>query len=185
MVKQIQIFLRIFPFKYGKKNKFLSSSVIYFWESHNNVFKENSLWISPKMFQNNRKAFFSSMWLILWSKKFLLIFIPYYWFDLKQLFQIFLLIWAFQTWSEKQISEYFRTHFWDSHFMSKKKSSLWISPKIFEKTERHSLAVCSSLWEETQFWLIFTPFKLFEKKQLFNQIQIFYRICIFKHGMKN
>ena len=50
-------------------------------------------------------------------------------------------------------------------FMSKKKSSLWISQKSFKTTERHSLAVCGSLCGEKEFLLIFIPFHLFNQKQ--------------------
>ena len=51
--------------------------------------------------------------------------------------------------------------------------------KSFKTTERHSLAVCGSLYGEKLF-LIFIPFYWFDQKQLFKQIQIFLRICPFK-----
>ena len=65
-------------------------------------------------------------------------------------------------------------------FMSKKKSSLWISPKMLKKKERQSLAVCDSLGGEKQLLLIFIPFYRFDQKQLFKQIQIFLRIYPFQ-----
>ena len=64
-------------------------------------------------------------------------------------------------------------------FLTKKKSSLWISPKMLQKTERHSLAVCGSIYGEKHFMLIFIPFYWFDQKQLFKQIQMFLRICPF------
>ena len=53
------------------------------------------------------------------KKLFYLLFITFDWFQQKHLFKqiiIFLSICSFQTWSEKQISEYFSAHFWDSQF---------------------------------------------------------------------
>ena len=58
-------------------------------------------------------------------------------------------------------------------FMSKKKSSLWISTKMLQTTERHSLAVGGSLFGEKLFLLIFIPFYWLDQKQFFKQIQIF------------
>ena len=66
--------------------------------------------------------------------------------------------------------------------MSKKKRSYEFPPKCFKTTERHSLAVCGSVCGEKQFLLIFIPFYWFDQKPLFKQIQIFFRICPFKHG---
>ena len=65
-------------------------------------------------------------------------------------------------------------------FVSKNKSSLWISPKMLQTTERHNLAVCASLCGEKKFLLIFIPFFWFDQKQLFKQIQIFHRIRTFQ-----
>ena len=70
-------------------------------------------------------------------------------------------------------------------FKPKKKSSLWISPKCFKTTERHSLEVCGSLCGEKQFLLIFVPIYWFDQKLLFKQNQIFLRIAPFKPGKKN
>ena len=61
-------------------------------------------------------------------------------------------------------------------FMSKKKSSLLIYPKMLKKTERHSLALCGPLWGEEPFLLIFIPFHWLIKNRLFKQIQINLRI---------
>ena len=53
--------------------------------------------------------------------------------------------------------------------------------KCFKTTERHSLTVCGSLLGGKQFLLILVPVYWFDQKQLFKQIQIFLRICPFKH----
>ena len=58
-------------------------------------------------------------------------------------------------------------------------------PKRLKKTGRHSLAVCGSPCGEKQFLLIIISFYWFDQKQFFKQIQIFLRICPFKHGKKN
>ena len=60
LFKQIQIFLRIWPFTNKVRiTNFLSTSVLI---SEIVTFmskkKKNSLWISPKMLQNNREALF-------------------------------------------------------------------------------------------------------------------------------
>ena len=41
-------------------------------------------------------------------------------------------------------------------FWTKKRSSLWISPKMFKNNRKAS--VCGSHWEQKQFLLIFVPF---------------------------
>ena len=122
------------------------------------------------------------------EKQFLLIFVPFYWFDQKKLFkqiQIFLMICRFSNVVRKTnllsisilVSEIVT-------FMSKNKSSPWISPKNFKTTESHNLAVCGFLFGEKQFLLIFVPFYCFVQKQLFKQIQIFLRIFPFSHTVK-
>ena len=116
LFKQIQIFLRICPFSnMVRKINILSISVLVS-EIVNFMFKKKtSLWISPKMLQNNRKAPFSSIWLTLWRKKqFLLVFIHIYWFFQKQLFtqiHIFLRICPFSDVVKKQNFKYFRARF--------------------------------------------------------------------------
>ena len=72
-------------FKHGKKTNFLSISVLVSEIVNFMSKKKSSLLISPKMLQSNRKAWFRSMWLTLWRKKKLLIFIPFYWFEPKKL----------------------------------------------------------------------------------------------------
>ena len=69
-------------------------------------------------------------------------------------------------------------------FMYKKKSSLRISTNCLKITESHNLAVCVSLCGEKHFLLIFIPFYLFDKKQLFKQNQIFLWICPFSNMVR-
>ena len=64
-------------------------------------------------------------------------------------------------------------------FMSKRKVLYEFPQKCFKTTERHSLAVCGSIWGEKHFLLIFVPFYWFDQKELFKQIQILLRICPF------
>ena len=70
-------------------------------------------------------------------------------------------------------------------FMFKKKVLNEFPHKCFKTTERLSLGVCGSLFGENEFLLILIPFYWFDQKQLFKLIQIFHRICPFKHGKKN
>ena len=69
-------------------------------------------------------------------------------------------------------------------FMTKKKSSLWISPKILQNNRRHSLAMCGSLFGEKQFLLIFILYYCFFQNHLFKQIHIFLRICPFSNMVR-
>ena len=146
--------------------------------------KKSSLWISPKCLKTTERHSLSVCGPLCGEKHFLLIFIPFYWFDQKQLFkqiQIFLRICRFSNIVRKTnflsisvlISEIVT-------FLTNKRGSVWISQKCFKTTERHSLAVCGSLYGEKQFLLIFFPFYCFDYKHLFKQIQIFLRIFPFQ-----
>ena len=80
------------------------------------------------------------------EKLFLLIFIPFTWFEQIHLFKQILIfpgIFPFQTCSEKKLSEYFSARFWYSHILIKKGSSLWISPKMHHNKRK---ALFSSMW---------------------------------------
>ena len=168
-----------------RKTNFLSISVLVSEIVTFMSKKKSSLWISPKCFKTTERHSLAVCGSLCGEKQFLLIFIPFYWFDQKQLFkqiQIFLRICPFSNMVRKTnflsisvlVSEIVT-------FMSKKKSSLWISPKkCFKTTERHSLAICGSLCGEKKFLLIFIPFYWFDQKKLFKQIQIFLRICSFQ-----
>ena len=111
------------------------------------------------------------MWLILRRKQFLLIFVPFYWFDQKLLFkliQIFLRICAFSNLLRK-------TNFLSKSVLLSEIVSFWtkmrifqeISPKMLKKTGKRNLAVSGSFWGEKLFLLIIVPFYCFEQKQLF------------------
>ena len=73
---------------------------------------------------------------------------------------------------KNKLSDYF-----SARLCLKKKVLKEFPPKYFKTTERHSLAVCGSLWGEKHFLLIFIPFYGFDQKNLFKQIQIFLWIC--------
>ena len=67
---EIQIFLWIFPFSnMVRKTNFLSISVLVYEIIPFLTKKSSSLWISPKMLQNMRKVWYSTIWLTLWRKK--------------------------------------------------------------------------------------------------------------------
>ena len=116
--------------------------------------KKSSLWISPKMLQNNRKAEFSSVWPTFWRNFFINNYplLPVCSKKVVKQIQIFLTICPFSNMVRK--TNFLTISVLVSEiviFMSKKKSSLWISPKIFQTTERHSLATCDSFCGEKQF----------------------------------
>ena len=137
---------------------------------------------------NNRKAMFSRIWLIMWRKTVLLIFTLYHGWLKKSCLnksKFSSRFAPFQTWQEKKLAEYFSACFCDSHFYVKRKVLYEFTPKCFKTTERHSLAVCDLLCVEKEFLFIFIPFYWFNQKQLFKQIQIFFRFASIKHGRKN
>ena len=117
------------------------------------------------------------------EKNFWLIFIPFYWFDQKQLLieiHFFLRICQFQTWFEKQTFYVFLCSFLrESHLCLKWNVLYEFLQNCFKTTKRHNLTVCGSLCWEKQFLLIFIPFLMLDQKQLFRQIQILIRICPF------
>ena len=118
----------------------------------------------------------------LWGEKqFLLIFVTLYWIDQKQLFkqiQIFPGFSPFKHGKTNKLSEFFNALFLQIvTFMSKKKSSLWISPKILQNNIKAQFnSMCLSLWRKTVFVNIYPRFIGLIKKQFFKQIQIFLRI---------
>ena len=92
----------------------------------------------------------------------MLIFLPFYWLDQKQLFkhiQIFLRIFPLSNWLRKTnflsisvlLSEIVT-------LLNKRRSFQWIAHKCIKTTEKHSLAVCGSFYGEKQFLLKFVPF---------------------------
>ncbi len=122
------------------------------------------------------------------KNKFLIRFLPFYRFDQKKLLkkiQIFLRICAFSNLLRKtnilSISVLFSEIV---NFLTKKRSSLLVSPKMLQTKEKHSLAVCGSLWRERQFLLLFVTFYWFDQKQLFKQIKIFLRISHFSNLLR-
>ena len=109
------------------------------------------------------------MWLTLWRKKvFVLIFIPFYWFDQKHLFkqiQIFLWIYPFSNMVRKTNFLSFSVIVFDSvTFVSKKNSFLWISPKIIKTTERQFSSVWLTLWRKRAFVNIYPILLVLLKK---------------------
>ena len=137
LLKQIQIFLSICPFSnMVKKKNFLSISVLIS-EIVTFMSKKNcSLWILQKCFKTTESHSLTVFGLLCGVKHFLYIFIRFYRFDQKKLLkqiQIFLRIYPFSNMVRKTnflsisvlVSEVVT-------FMSKKNSSLSISPKLLQ-----------------------------------------------------
>ena len=70
-------------------------------------------------------------------------------------------------------------------FCLKRKVLCESSRKCFTTTEKHSLAVCGSMWGEKVFLLIFVHICWLDQKQLCKQILILLRIYPLKHVKKN
>ena len=111
------------------------------------------------------------MWLTLRRKHYLLIFVPFYWFDQKQLFkqiQIFLRICPFSNLLRK-------TNFLNISVLLSEKVTFWLKREVFNELARkcfittgeHNLAECGSFCGEKLFLLIIVPFYCFEQKKLF------------------
>ena len=58
---------------------------------------------------------------------------------------------------KNKLAEYFSARFCDSHFNVKRRVLYEFPPKRFKTTERHSLAVCSSLSGEKHFFINIYP----------------------------
>ena len=88
LFKQIQIFLRICPFSnMVRKINFLCISVLVS-EIVTFMSKRKVLYEFPqKCFKTTERHSLPVFGSICWEKQFLLIFIPYYWFDQNQLFK--------------------------------------------------------------------------------------------------
>ena len=109
------------------------------------------------------------MWLTLGWKHFLLIFPPFYWFDQN-------------SWLNKSKFS-FSVIF---NFWTKKRNSLWISPKMLQYNEKHSLAVCGSIWgQRTVFFKYLSPFTGLIKRNCLNKSKFSSRFTLFKHVKKN
>ena len=152
------------PFKHGKKKKISAYFCARFWDSHFYLKRKVLHKFAQKCFKTTEMHSLAVCGSLCREKQFLLIFVPFYWFDQKKLFKqikIFLGICPFSHMVRKKsflnisvlISEIVI-------FKSKKKFSLWISLKIFKTAERHSLKVCASFWIEKKFLLIFVRFYL-------------------------
>ena len=73
---------------------------------------------------------------------------------------------------------------WIATFMSKKRSSLWISHKMLQnKTKAWFISLWLTLWRKTVFVNIY-PLLMVWSNQFFKQIQIFLRICHYSNMVK-
>ena len=163
-----------------RKTNFLRISVLFseivtFWLKRKVLYE-----FLQKCFKTRERhnlAVCGSLW---GEKQLLLFFIPFYWFDQKQLFkliQIFHRICSFPNIVRK-------TNFLSisvlvskiATFLTKMKSSLWISWKIHQNNRK---SLFSSMWltlGRKTFFLIFVHFYWFDKKNLCIIIQVFLRI---------
>ena len=122
------------------------------------------------------------MLLTYWGKSVFVNINPFYRFDQKKVFkqiQIFLRICPFQTWGKKNFLSISVLLYEIVTFLTKKRSSLWITRKTLQKNpERHSFEVCGSLCGEKQFLLIFICFYWFDQNFLQD-------LPLIKYGKKN
>ena len=91
----------------------------------------------------------------------MLIYVPLYWFDQKQLFQQIQISSGFAPFKHLRKTNFLSISVLVSEivtFIIKRKVLHELPQKCFKTTERHSLAVCGSLYGEKQFLLIFIPF---------------------------
>ena len=120
-------------------------------------------------------------------KIFLLINVPFYWFDQKQLFKqilIFLRVCHFSNTVRKTNGLNISVLISEIVIFCLKRDVLWeYFPNCFKTTEKNSLAICGSHWEKN-FFVNIWPFLWFDQKLLFKQIQIFLRICPFTNMLR-
>ena len=173
MFKQIQIFLRICRFpNMLRKTNFLSISVLL---SELVIFclkREVPCEFPQKCFKTTEKHSLAACVSLWGEKKFLLIFVHFYSFDQKHLFkqiQIFLRTCPFPNMFKKNFLSISVLFSGIINSWTTKRSSLWMSPKMLQTTEKYSLVLCGSLWGEKQFLLIFFPFYWFDQKSCLNK----------------
>ncbi len=188
-LQQIQIFFWIIPFSNLLRKTNFTSISLFLYEGVTFLIKRKVFsefpWKCLKKGQHSL-AICGSLW---GEKQVLLIFVPFYWFDQIQLFkqiQIFLRI--------SHLSNLLRkTNFLSisvllteivNCLIKKREVFSEFTRKCFKTTEKHSLAVCGSLWGEKPFLLIIVPFYLFDQKHLLKEIQIFLRIWPFSNLLK-
>ena len=151
-----------------RKTNFQSFSVLVSEISPFLTKKRSSLWISPKLLQNNTTALFISMWLTMRRKTVFVDIYPLLLVWSKQFFkqnQIFLRICPFSNMVRKTNFLSISVIVFEMSLLCLKRKVLYeFLQKCFKTTERHNLAVCASLCGEKQFLLIFIPFYWFDKK---------------------
>ena len=162
----------------------LVSEIVYFMSKRKVLYE-----FPPKCFKTTERHCFAVCGSLFGVKQFLLIFILHYRFVQKKLFkqiQIFHRTFPFSNMFRKINFQSISVLFSEIViFISKKKFLYQFPKKYFKPTERDSLAVCGSIFGEIRVFFIFIPFNWFDQKQLFKPIDIFLRICRFKHGKKN
>ena len=139
--KKIQIFLRICPFQIWWEKQTLWVFQCLFLRYSLLCLKRKVLYEFPqKCFKTTQRPSLSVCGSLFGEKMFLLIFIPFYWFDQKNCLNKskFSSGFApFQTWYEKYIFWVFQFSFFEIvTFLTKKRSSLWISPKMLQNNTK-------------------------------------------------
>ena len=171
-LQRIQIFFWIWPnSNLLRKTNFISitlllSEIVTFWLKRD-FFSE----FPRKCFKTTGKHSLPVYGSFLGEKQFLLLFIPFYWFDQKKLFkqiQIFLRI--------CHLSNLLRKTNFVSIFVLLSEIVIFglkreffneLARKCFKPTENHNLAVFGSFCWEKSFLFIFVPFYCFGQKGLF------------------
>ena len=177
-------------FKHGKKNKLSEFISDRFWDSQSRLcLKRKVLYeFPPKCFKTTERHSLAVCGSLCWEKQFLLIFIPFYWFDQKYLFnqiQIFLRICPLSNMVRKTNFLSISVLVFAKSLLCLKRKVLYeFPPKCFKTTEMHSLTVCGSYWVEKQFLLIFVPFYWFDQNNCLNKSKFSSRFAPFKHGKK-
>ena len=147
-----------------RKTKFQSISVLVSAKITFMSKKKGSLWISPKMLQNNRKAEFSSMWLTWWRKTVYVNIYPLLLVWSKELFkqiQIFLRIWPFSNMVRKTNFLSISVLISEIVILCPKRKVLYkFHQKCFKTTERLSLTVSGSLCGEITVFINIYPLLL-------------------------
>ena len=155
-------------FKLVEKNKLPEYICASFWQSFFLLEREFFSEFTRKCFITTGKhslVVCGSFW---GEKRFLLIFVQFYWCDQKQLFkqiQIFIRICPFTILFRKQTFWVFRCSFL-SLFWLKREFFNEFPQKCLKTTEKHILAVCGSFWGEIQFLFVFVQFYCFKQKVL-------------------
>ena len=139
MLNKSKFFSGFSHFKHGKKNKFSVYFSARFWDSHLCIKRKFLIEFPPKCFKTTERHSLAVCGPLCGEKQFLLIFIPFYWLMKKSCLNKSKFSTGFSPFNPGKKNKFLSCSVLVSErvtFMSKKKSSLWIFPKLLQNNRK-------------------------------------------------